>query len=142
MRSPRRGFSSLAMTWVVALTLAAALARPASAQSPAPASPLGTWRGTSRCLVRPSPCNDEVVVYRITATTGDSLAIDARKIVRGAEEEMGVLACSVDARSGDMICEQPRGVWRFSVRGDSLTGGATLRDGTRYRVVRTARAPQ
>ena len=131
---------SLVKTCLLALS-AAALARTARAQSPAPANPVGTWRGTSVCLVHPSPCNDEIVVYRITATKADSLAIDARKIVRGVEEEMGVLGCRVAAQTGDITCEQPRGVWRFTVRGDSLTGEARLRDGTRYREVRVVRAP-
>ena len=44
-------------------------------------SVVGTWRGASRCLVRPSPCNDETVVYRITrAGAGDSLSMDARHV--------------------------------------------------------------
>ena len=73
---------------VAGLALASPLVRSAAAQSPAkprtPASPTGVWRGVSVCLVRPSPCNDEIVVYRITSTkTTDSLTLDARKIVRG-----------------------------------------------------------
>ena len=53
-------------------------------------NPVGSWRGTSRCLVRPSACNDEVVVYRAARVgTSDSLSLDARKIVSGQEEEMG-----------------------------------------------------
>ena len=46
--------------------IALLLARGALAQAPTAASnPVGVWRGTSLCLVRPSPCNDEIVVYRI-----------------------------------------------------------------------------
>ena len=54
---------------VAGVVLAGALARMAMAQSPAnapaPVTPVGTWRGTSVCLVHPSACNDETVVYRI-----------------------------------------------------------------------------
>lgn len=60
-----------------------ALVNVAYAQAPAAGTnPVGVWRGTSLCTVRPSPCHDEVVVYYITRANGsDSLTLDARKIV-------------------------------------------------------------
>jgi hypothetical protein len=103
------------------------------------------WRGTSTCLVRPSSCNDEVVVYHITRMRGkDSLALDARKIVRGQEEAMGALACQVapaEAGSANLTCRMPNGVWRFRAGRDSLIGELRLPDSTKYRAVRAARAP-
>ena len=128
---------------VAGMTLMLALGRASVAQSPAQppahAAVLGTWRGTSVCLVRPSPCNDEIVVYRIAPTkAADSVTLDARKIVRGAEEEMGVLACRL-APVNQLTCTIPRGVWHFTVRNDSLTGEARLLDDTRYREVRAVR---
>ena len=128
------------------VALASALAHAAIAQSPAQgaaaATPVGTWRGTSACLVRPSACNDEVVVYRITPMkAADSLSVDARKIVRGEEEEMGVLVCQLAKPSGQLTCAFPQGVWSFRVRNDSLTGELRLRDHTRFREVKTIRAP-
>ena len=128
------------------VALATVLAGIASAQSPAqpppPKTPVGTWGGASVCLVRPSACNDEIVVYRITPMkAADSLAVDARKIVRGEEQEMGVLACRLVALSGQLTCTIPQGVWHFSVRKDSLTGELRLPDNTRYREVRAIRAP-
>jgi hypothetical protein len=131
---------------LVGLALASLLASDASAQSPpqrpASVTPVGTWRGTSVCLVRPSACNDEIVVYRITQMKAtDSLAIDARKIVRGEEQEMGVLGCHLLPSSGQLTCTLPQGIWRFNVHNDSLTGELRLQDNTRYRDVRTARAP-
>src|SRR4051812_44862623 len=93
------------------LALASALARTATAQSPVPTSPVGTWRGASVCLVPPSACRDEIVVYRITPMKGaDSLAVDARKIVRGEEQEMGVLGCRLVPLSGQLTCTIPQGV--------------------------------
>jgi hypothetical protein len=70
--------------------VACLLSRGAEAQARAAVQePIGTWRGTSTCLVRPSPCNDEHIVYRITRVGApDSVSIDARKIVNGREEEM------------------------------------------------------
>ena len=128
------------------VALAAAFARTAIAQTPAqppaPTTPVGTWRGTSVCLVRPSACNDEIVVYRITPMkAADSLAVDARKIVRGEEQEMGVLGCRLVPRSGQVTCTIPQGVWTFRVRNDSLSGELRLPDNTRFREVRTIRAP-
>jgi hypothetical protein len=129
---------------LVTVAVAGLFARAASAQSPtqqsAAATPVGMWRGTSVCLVRPSPCNDEVVVYRITRTKApDSLAMDARKIVRGEEQEMGVLACRLMPPTG-LTCTIPQGIWHFSVRNDSLIGELRLPDNTKYRDVRTQRA--
>jgi len=131
---------------VAGVALACALARTAiaqsPAQSPAPMTPVGTWRGTSACLVRPSACNDETVVYRITPMkAADSLSVDARKIVRGEEQEMGVLGCRLTRASGQLTCTIPQGVWQFRVRNDSLNGELRLPDNTRFREVRTARAP-
>jgi hypothetical protein len=74
--------------WLTGLSVASLLARGVGAQSasqqPSAMTAVGIWRGTSVCLVRPSACNDDVVVYRIARTNAaDSLTMDARKIVRG-----------------------------------------------------------
>lgn len=123
---------------VAATTL---LASTAAAQAP---SPIGTWRGTSICLVRNSPCHDESTVYRITrAGGGDSVAVDALKIVGGQEESMGVLACGVTAPDMATVvvrCAMRNGVWSFRVRGDSLVGELRLPDGSKFRDVRATRA--
>jgi len=113
-----------------------------SPQASAAVSPVGVWRGTSVCLVHPSPCNDETVVYRITQIkAADSLSLDARKIVRGEEEEMGVLACHFARPTSQITCAMRQGVWHFRVANDSLTGELRLPDNTRYRDVRTRRVP-
>jgi hypothetical protein len=129
---------------IAVVTLATTLAHAAIAQSAQPTAPqdvAGVWRGTSVCLVHPSPCHDEIVVYRIASMPGsDSLALDARKMVGDQEQSMGVLACHLSLR-GQLTCAIPRGIWRFSVRNDSLTGELRLLDDTRFREVRAARAP-
>ncbi len=128
------------------LALTSVLALSANAQSPShppqTVNPAGVWRGTSVCLVRPSACNDEIVVYRITPMkSADSLAIDARKIVRGEEQEMGVLGCRLVSPNGQLTCVIPQGVWKFTVRNDSLIGELRARDNTKLRDVRAARTP-
>jgi hypothetical protein len=129
-------------TSIVALAAACLLARGTFAQVPAAASnPVGVWRGTSSCQVRPSACKDEIVVYRITrVNASDSLSLDGRKIVKGQEEEMGVLGCRLAASAAQVTCAIPSGVWRFTVRGDSLVGELRSPDNTKYRDVRTARS--
>jgi hypothetical protein len=131
------------------LTILALLSLPAgragaqsSSQHPSAIPPVGTWRGTSVCLVRPSSCNDEIVVYRIAHTNiADSLTVDARKVVRGEEQEMGVLTCRFTPSNASLTCAMPRGTWLFRVRNDSLVGELRLTDNTKFRDVRTIRAP-
>jgi hypothetical protein len=125
----------------IALLAISVLARgtPAQTTTVAP-SAVGVWRGTSLCLVRPSPCHDEVVVYRITRLkASDSLSLDARKIVNAREEEMGILACALGGRGSSITCTMRNGVWHFTVRGDSLVGELRLPDSTKLRDVRAAR---
>ena len=130
------------MGLAIASLLACRAGGQSSSQEPAAATALGTWRGTSVCLVRPSPCNDEVVVYRITQTKArDSLSLDGRKIVRGEEQEMGVLTCGFTSANGSLTCALPRGTWQFRVRNDSLVGELRLPDNTKFRDVRTVRVP-
>ena len=140
MQLPGQNPSARILGAFFAITLV--LARGALAQSPAPPpNPLGVWRGTSICLVRPSPCNDEIAVYRITrANAGNGLSVDARKIVKGKEEEMGVLDCSFAGLAAQITCKMPNGVWRFTIRGDSLVGDLRLPDNTKYREVRASRS--
>jgi hypothetical protein len=129
-------------SYLAALVAVGVLARQAPAQATAGAAdPVGIWRGTSVCQVRPSPCNDEIVVYRITrAKARDSLSLDARKIVNAREEEMGILACRLAALGASFTCTIPNGVWRFTIRRDSLVGDLRLLDSTKYRDVRAARS--
>ena len=123
----------------VALTM---LVHRAPAQGTArAATPIGVWRGTSTCLVRPSACHDETVVYRITPTAvRDSVSMDARKIVNGQEEGMGVLGCHFVERSAALTCTMRNGVWQFTIRRDSLVGELRLPDDTKFRDFRTARS--
>ena len=128
-------------TNVIALAAVCLLAHAALAQDPvASSNPVGVWRGTSKCTARPSPCNDEIVVYRITrVNTSDSLSIDGRRIVNGQEVEMGVIGCRSAASGAQLTCAIPNGVWRFTIRGDSLVGDLRSPD-RKSRDVRTTRS--
>jgi hypothetical protein len=126
----------------VASLLASGAGAQSASQQPAAMNPVGTWRGTSVCLVRPSACNDEVVVYRIAHTNAaDSLTMDARRIVRGEEQEMGALTCHFTSSSGALRCVLPQGTWQFRMRNDSLVGELRRSDNTKFRDVRAIRTP-
>ncbi len=124
----------------LAAVVSSVFVRHVPAQTARP-DPLGTWRGTSVCQVRPSACHDENVVFRIARTAAsDTLALDGRKIVNAVEVEMGVLSCRLDAASARLTCPIRGAVWQFAVRGDSLVGELRLADGTKVREVRTRRS--
>jgi len=128
---------------LIVLAAACSLAHVAFGQDAATkANPVGAWRGTSACTVRPSACKDEIVVYRVTRVNAtDSLTIDASKIVNGQEDDMGVIGCRSTASGAQLTCAIPTGVWHFTIRGDSLIGELRSRDNRKFRDVRTARSP-
>jgi hypothetical protein len=107
---------------------------------------VGTWRGTSKCLVRPSACHDEDVVYYITRYKPDrtKFSLRANKIVNGVEEDMGTLEpCTYTARTHAIYCPMPRtarpGDWKFKLTNNSLDGGLWLPDGRKFRDVHVLR---
>lgn len=142
LRGTMRAATAVHVALVAVVSLLACGAGAQSAPRPsAPATAVGVWRGTSVCLVRPSACKDEVIVFRIAqAKTADSVSLDGRKVVDGVEDEMGVLACRFAAQDGRMTCVLPQGVWRFHVRNDSLVGELRLNDSTKVRDVRAIRS--
>jgi hypothetical protein len=129
-------------TNLIALAAACSLARVAFAQDAAAKSnPVGVWRGTSKCMVRPSACNDELTVYRIArVNASDSLTIDAFRIVNGQEDDMGVISCRSAASAAQLTCSMPNGVWHFTIRGDSLVGELRSPDNRKRRDVRATRS--
>ena len=94
---------------------------------------LGTWRGTSICVKEDwnRACNDEQIVYYVTRAPGrsDSVALDARKLVNGVEDPMGVLTLGPDSTgstwSGEWSNARYHLLWTFEVRDTVLSG--TLR---------------
>lgn len=116
-----------------------ASAAPAAASS-AP-SAIGTWRGTSQCTVRPSPCNDEIAVYHIAAgATADDFAFQGNKLVDGHEQEMGPpVPCHLQRPTNQLACPIAKGTFLFTLDGDRLHGTLVLTDGTVYRRIEVAR---
>jgi hypothetical protein len=106
---------------------------------------IGDWKGTSLCKAYKPVCKDEVVVYHIKALPKSGrVEFTANKIVNGVEEDMGVLTCDVDASAHSLTCPMPKefrpGLWKFTWRGDTMTGTLTEPGGKLVRQVNVTRA--
>ena len=94
----------------------------------------GTWKGTSLCQVKNSPCHDEIVVYHVSKNKGaDTFYITANKIVNGAEEEMGILPFTYNEKTNQLISTS-YGTWTFTVEAGKLEGTLISR-GSLYRII-------
>ncbi|WP_263417469.1 hypothetical protein [Terriglobus albidus] len=94
---------------------------------------LGEWSGKSTCVVRPSACHDEDVIYQIKEIAPGKLSWKADKIVSGKRETMGVLDCSYGDKT--LVCHFEKGTWTFHVDGARMTGTLRLVDGRLFRTV-------
>jgi hypothetical protein len=111
----------------------------------AAASPIGTWRGQSTCLVKASACRDEASVYRATAVAKSQtrVRLAANKIVNGQEVNMGTSDCEYSPATHGLNCPLPNGsTVRFTLEGDTLNGTMTLADGTPWRTIALRRSPE
>ena len=96
---------------------------------------IGTWKGTSICQIKNSPCHDETVVYHISKKTGvDSFYVNANKIVNGMEEEMGILPFVYDKKT-NQFTSTAYGIWTFNIDGVKLEGTLLVR-GELYRKIK------
>ena len=100
----------------------------------------GTWKGSSICQIKSSPCRDETVVYYISKSGRQNIIeVRANKIVNGAEEEMGIIEFRYDPSTKEIISvSQPSSIWKFKRNNNTLSG--TLMDnGKLYRIIQLAR---
>ena len=93
---------------------------------------VGTWTGTSTCVGDRPACKNETVVYRIMPVGGNprQVRLLADKILDGKRVPMGALMFDVDDLNRTVRSEftvgQTRGVWLFTVAGDTMTGTLEL----------------
>jgi hypothetical protein len=102
------------------------------------ATVLGSWEGESKCMVADSPCHDEHVLYQISTDRKDPdhLNLDAYKIVDGAPDFMGTLACQYHAKQGALSCTgntSRQDDWEFHVFGEYMSGSLKIEGGKPYR---------
>lgn len=93
---------------------------------------IGTWTGTSICVGNRPACKDEQVVYRFAKIEGkpDWVWLYADKIIDGARVPMYLLDMKYDASAASLTGEfergTTRGVWAYTVSGDTMTGTVTI----------------
>jgi hypothetical protein len=131
-------------TLIVLLGFAAAtgaLAKPTTGNGPTQQLE-GEWRGRSLCVTTTRPaCTDESVIYRIKrhAPGAEAFDIAAFKIVDGAEQFMGDIACNFEATRQQLVCPQGKGAWQFRWDGKQLVGVLYDPEGP-FRVIRVDKA--
>ena len=93
----------------------------------------GVWRGHSECVVKNSPCHDEVNVYRFSRMDGrgNAFSVSASKVVNGQEVVMGTSEWKYDEKKQVVECEKPS--IQLKISGDKMEGALKLDDGTVYR---------
>jgi len=100
---------------------------------------VGTWKGTSVCQVKNSPCRDEVVVYHISKGTEPGLYnIAANKIVNGSEEEMGILSYKFNQGKNELTSTNNNGTWTFRLKQNKLEGTLYYHESL-YRIIMVAK---
>jgi hypothetical protein len=132
LRSPRSRTSS-ASSFARCVAPGSEPLRPRMSRRRHPPHP-GTWRGSSVCVDREAApaCNDEQVVYEISASPGKPNTVTAKadKVVDGKRVPMGALDFTHDPTDGTWMTdfETPRAhaLWRLTVSGTKMTGVLTL----------------
>ena len=87
----------------------------------------GTWKGNSTCVVKDSPCHDEVNVYHISriAKKPNSFMVTGSKVVDGNEIVMGTAEWAYDAQKHILSCETADRTFKLTVKGDKMDGTLT-----------------
>jgi len=134
------------------VTEPAAAPQAAPAVAPAPKSEIvGIWKGTSTCTKAEATqfCVDETVVYNFVDLPDQpaTVVLKAARIVDDTVQPMYTLYFTYqpDSRRWTSEFSRPnfRGVWAFAVKGDDMTGTATLiPKGTVVRNVAAKRTPK
>jgi len=97
----------------------------------------GTWKGTSLCQIKNSPCHDEVVVYYVSKdNTGKLYEVIANKIVNGKEDSMGVINFTYDAQKKVFVSVDSvrNDRWEFKITGNTMKG-TLMYKGDLYRII-------
>ena len=99
----------------------------------------GTWKGTSICQVKDSPCHDEIAIYHAVKAEGNTYRFQMNKIVNGKEVEMGETTFTYDKSNetldGVTTSVRGKGLWHFVVKGDTMHGTLTVDNNVLYRVI-------
>lgn len=96
----------------------------------------GTWKGTSICQQKNSPCHDEIAVYHISPTGKENeYKFIGNKMVNGKEEEMGIINYTFDAAAHTFTNKgSSAAVWKFTVN-KTIMDGTLVNNGVLYRII-------
>jgi len=97
----------------------------------------GTWKGTSLCQIKNSPCHDEIVVYHISKdSTGKSYEVIANKIVDGKEDYMGTIPFTYDDKQKVFVSVDSvrNAKWEFKITGSTMKG-TLMYKGDLFRII-------
>jgi hypothetical protein len=106
---------------------------------------IGTWKGTSICQVKDSPCHDEIAICHAIKIPGQKIyKFQMNKIVNGQEVEMGPLNFIYNESKQTLMAESPgargRGTWNFKITGKTIHGTLTIGNDVLYRVINLQKA--
>jgi hypothetical protein len=102
---------------------------------------IGSWKGTSICQVKPSPCNDEIAVYHIIKEIKPGIYhLVGNKLVNGKEEEMGEFDFSFSAADSTLtyIDEKRNFIIKLMVKGSTMEG-ILVSNSVIYRIIKLAK---
>lgn len=101
---------------------------------------VGSWRGTSICQVKNSPCHDETVVYHISKGKGmNDFVVQASKIVNGVEDDMGTIPFVYDEKKNALISSAYDSQWNFKLTNNKLDG-TLISQGSLYRIIQLTKS--
>jgi len=105
----------------------------------------GTWKGTSLCQVKSSPCHDESVICHISKSIKPgTYTVQLNKMVNNAEEEMGMLDFAYNKSSQTLTCimkdrQQRECVWTFIIKDNQITGTLITEGKILYRKIEVSK---
>jgi len=107
---------------LISIIICFAIALNAKAQDPSKI--IGTWKGTSICQVKNSPCHDEIAIYHVSQLNRDSFEFQMNKMVGGKEEEMGKTGFAFDKEKQTLISSDTvrDAIWTFVFKGNKIEG--------------------
>jgi hypothetical protein len=96
----------------------------------------GTWKGTSICQVKNSPCHDEIAVYHISKLDSLHYRMVMNKMVNNKEEDMGVTDYTWDPLKQTLISEDTarHAIWTFTLK-DKKMHGTLVYQNKLYRII-------
>jgi len=98
-------------------------------------SPVGTWRGESKCATEVVACRDEHIVYYVSAVPNrlDQLFIRADKIVDGSAITMGTGPWAYDSTRQTLSLDSNGQLWLLTIRRNHIDGTLTVNGITVFR---------